>query len=119
VSPERIGGHEPRRIIARFDKPDATDKRVPPVRRAYASFNDIALPIRRDFDSCDIMLDSMLPECRDQPFPFLYSKTESLENYGLVPSIAVGIGKQVIDDLFLSDYRPLEIRQLHGVVFQR
>ncbi|HXH13701.1 MAG TPA: hypothetical protein VNP04_28500 [Alphaproteobacteria bacterium] len=50
---------------------------------------------------------------------FLYCKAESLEKHGLVPTIAMGIGKQIIDDLFLRDYRPPDIRQLHGVVFER
>jgi hypothetical protein len=79
MSSEGIGSYEARSILARFDKPDATDMRVPPVRGAYASFNDIALPIRRGFDSCNIMLGSMFPHCRGSLFPFPNRKAESLE----------------------------------------
>jgi hypothetical protein len=57
----------------------------------------------------------MFPQCPGRPFPFRYRKAESLEKWGFVPSVAMSIGTQVIDDLFPSHHHLLVIGQLYGV----
>jgi hypothetical protein len=115
MSPDSIGGHKPRCVLARFPKPDGTDERVSLIRRAYAPSITCPCPygdVSTRVTSCSTACSSQCPGC---PFPFCYRQAESLEKCGFVPSVAMSIGEQVIDDLFSSYHHLLIIGQLHGL----